>query len=343
MQDFSTFITNLLLIIFSLISFLMCLMIILIHSRQSFFRQGFFIIVLIQIILEAFINLVILVMNIIYIFEIKRDFYFLIFPIFFNFFYTTNILYNSSIIIYLMSTNIEKDELINYESNDDSDKEGYLSRSSTVVLIPRTFKFMHIFPILISLIHSFLYIFSLYNANKEEFKEPLWYTYFLDKQNELNLWNLFFFIFNIIYFFLSIIYFLFSLNKEKISNHIFLKEFSIYCLFNSLVSIIFPISLILKKFEVKKEIFLYIFIFVFLIYFLSTFIFRIGCYYVQNILGNNGNGFIKKFIYGLRILFCCQKIKEPDFIDLNSSYIYHSLANNNDFALEIPSETSSKK
>ena len=73
-----------------------------------------------------------------------------------------------------------------------------------------------------------------------------------------------------------------------------------------------------------------------LLYFiyLSHGFFRVNCYYIQYILGEDGKGFCKRFYMGFKILFCCKSIPSPNFIDLNSSYIYHSLANLNDFLTE---------
>ena len=138
---------NIILSVFLFFSFLINLMIIFIHSRQKFFRKGFFIIVFVQIILEAIINLSILIMNIIYIFDFERGKWFFIFPILFNFGYTTNILYNIRILYYLMTLNKKKDELVNYEAKDDSyesDKNSRLSRNSSISFIPHSFKSFHI-------------------------------------------------------------------------------------------------------------------------------------------------------------------------------------------------------
>ena len=47
-----------------------------------------------------------------------------------------------------------------------------------------------------------------------------------------------------------------------------------------------------------------------------------------------GKGFCKKINSALKILFCCKQIPSPNFIDLNSSFVYHSLAGFTDFLEE---------
>ena len=72
----------------------------------------------------------------------------------------------------------------------------------------------------------------------------------------------------------------------------------------------------------------------FLIYLINTCRFRLKRYYVQTILMTKGNNFCDKLSFGLAIFFKNVDIQIPNFIDLNSNYIYHSLANINDFVQE---------
>ena len=333
---------NVILIIFLFFSFLINIMIILIHSKQKFFRKGFFIIVFVQIILEAIINLSILIMNIIYIFDIDRGKWFFIFPILFNFGYITNILYNIRILIYLMTINKKKDELVNYDTKDESfesDKNSQLSRNSSISFISHSFKSFHILCFLLSTIHTIIYILYLKddiekdkddNNSKKDWK---WFHYFMN--GDQGYYRFAFYLFHYIYFIISIPYLIKSLNKGKISDHIFLKRFSIYCIISSFISLLFPLAVIfdLTLGEKHKDIYLYLLI-AFIFYLLITWFFRLNCYYIQYILEQGGKGFCKKISTGFKILFCCLKIPSPNFIDLNSSFIYHSLANVNDFLQE---------
>ena len=101
------------------------------------------------------------------------------------------------------------------------------------------------------------------------------------------------------------------------------------------MSILFPLTLIVNIFTIKEEqeqyIFHYIVLSGFLFYIFATCYYRMNCYYVQYILESEGKGFFKRCAFGFRILFCCKKIREPNFIDFTSTFIFHSLANFSDF------------
>ena len=339
---------NIISIVFLFFSFLINLMIIFIHSKQKFFRKGFFIIVFVQIILEAIINLSMLIMNIIYICGFERGKWFFIFPILFNFGYITNILYNIRIIYYLMTINKKKDELVNYEAKDnnyESDKDSQLSRnsSSSISFVPHSFKSFHILCFFLSIIHTIIYILYL----KDDFEQKKdghnwkWFHYFMSGNH--GYYRFGFYFFHCVFFIISIPYLIKSFNKEKISDHILLKGFSIYCIFSSIISLLFPMLVIfdLTFGEDSEDIYLYLLI-AFIIYLLITWYFRLNRYYIQFVLeqgGKGGKGFCKKFSTGFKILFCCLNIPSPNFIDLNSSFIYHSLANVNDFLQEKSEDT----
>ena len=326
---------NITLIVFLFFSFLINLMIIIIHSKQKSIRRGFFTIIFAQIIMEAIINLSLLIMNIIYLTEIKKNIWFLILPILFNFGYVTNILYNIRIMLYLMTLNKRNEELINYDSKEEDDD---LSRLKTVGFTPHSFKSFHIFCFLFSIIHTILYVFNLLNDEfKIESNNWKWFYYFMNGSDGIHRFA--FFIFNYIYFILSIPYLILSLNKEKISDHILLKRFSLYCLFSSFISLLFPLAVLFDYiFGEKKEDYFIIIICAFIIYLVITWFFRVNCYYVQYILEENGKGFCRKCQMGFNILFRCKEIPSPNFIDLNSSYVYHSLANLNDFLQELSTD-----
>lgn len=333
LNDNSNKIVNSMLIFFSLISFMLNFLLILIHCRQTPFLQGFFIIVCIQIILEALINVIILVINILFLCNISLNYFLLLFQILFYFCYTTNILFNNRIIIFLMTSNKEKQEQIEYDSEDNfsssSINKRKKSHSSSIAFFSDTFKSIYIIPFLISIILTGLYLLSIYFFKIEkEGEEDIPYIL-----GSLELFNLSFYSFHLIYFVFSLIYLILSVNKEQISKHIHLKSFSIYCLFSSIISLSFPVISILKKYLINapQYIFKYLFVLIFLFHFSISCWFRYRCYYIQNILGNYGNGFCSKLRYGLKILFCCKRINQPDFIDFNSNFVYHSLSNINDF------------
>ena len=337
---------NTILIIFLFFSFLINFMIILIHSKQKSLRRGFFTIIFAQIISEAIISISLLLINIIYLSDIERGTWFIIFPILFNFAHVTDIIYNTRIMLYLMTLDQRREERINYCENEDDNfdsKESDLSRQSTIGLKAHSFKSFHILAIFLSTIHTILYIFKLFNDDKDiEDEKWKWFYYFMSGSDGAERFA--FYVFHFIFFILSIPYLILSLNKEKISEHILLKRFSLYCIFSSLVSLLFPAAIIIDYTigEHLDDIFI-ILMFAFIVYLSVTLIFRVNCYYIQFILEENGKKFCSKFITGLKILFCCKDIPSPNFIDLNSSFVYHSLANFNDFLQELSTDIGEEK
>ena len=323
---------------FLFISFLINFMIILIHKRQPFLRQGFFIIVFVQIILEAIINLTSLIMKIIYMIDVTRDVWFALFPILFNFCYMTNVFYNIRIIVFLKNYDKDRDESINYDTRD-ANSNNSLTHQESISLNQLSFKYIHICCFFISVIYIIFYIIHIFSIKKTtiESNEWRWIYYYLVDDND-SYWKLIFFFPNFIYFFLSVLYFCLSMNKGKVTNHIHLKNFSIYCVFSSIVSLLFPITLIVNIIIIADDeeqyVFHYIILCGFLVYIIVTCCYRVRCYYVKYILESKGEGFFKRCAFGFRILFLCQKIQVPNFIDLNSSFILHSLANFNDFLRE---------
>ena len=331
-------ISDYILCFFLFISFLINFMIILIHKRQPFLRQGFFVIVFVQIILEAIINLTSLIMKIIYMTEVARGVWFSIFPIIFNFCYMTNIFYNIRIIVFLKSYDKDRDESINYDTRDANSNNSFTHQES-ISLNQLSFKYIHICCFCISVFYIIFYIIHISNIKNTSIESGnwRWICYYLVDDNG-SYWQLIFFFPNFIYFILSVYYFCLSMNKGKVTNHIYLKNFSIYCVFSSIVSLLFPITLIvnIKFIEDSEEqyVFHYIILCGFLVYIMVTCYYRVRCYYVNYILDSKGEGFFKRCVFGFRILFLCQKIQVPNFIDLNSSFILHSLANFNDFLRE---------
>ena len=332
---------NLTLVIALFFSLLINIMIILIHSKQKSLRKGFFIVIFVQIIMEAIINFSLLIMNIIYLTETERDKWFVVFPLLFNFCYVSNILYNIRIMVYLMTLDKKKDEEVNYDLKDDNidNENDSLSRHSTISLISHSFNSFHFFAIILSIIHTVLYGYFLFEDDND-IEEHGWRWFFYFMSGSDGILRLCFYSFNFIFFIISLPYLILSLNKEKLSDHILLKRFSIYCLFSSIISLLFPTAVIIHEYDILKdndEIF-YSLMFVFIFYILITWVFRVNCYYIQYILEQKGKGFCQKCSAGFRILFCCESIPSPNFIDLNSSFVYHSLANLNDFIQELSTD-----
>ena len=313
-----------------ILSFLINLMIILIHLKQPSLRKGFFIIIMVQIIMEAIINFISLLSLLFYCFTIHNTVVNFIVGVLFNFGYVTLILYNIRIVFYLMTLNQEQEESKNY----DTDEDDINTRHKTIVLDQYSFKSFHIFCFFLSFIHTILYSVKIY-IDKRRFKEEKqdqnwrWFFYYISGYEGHERFA--FYIFHIIFFIISIPYLFYSFNKSKISEHIYLKRFSLYCIFSAIISLLFPISLLIYSLFGEQDIIFIIILVAFLSYVLITSYFRVNCYYIQYILEENGKRFLNKCKTGLRILFCCKKISPPNFVDLTSSFIYHSLANINDF------------
>ena len=332
------------LLMFITVSFSINLMIILIHCKQRSLRKGFFIIIMVQIVMEALINLILLLISIVNLFEIKITNLLFSLSVIFNFGYVTLILYNIRIVYYLMTLNQEKEESKNYDSEDDD----LNTRHKTIVLEQSSFKRFHIFCFLLSIIHTILYTIKVYNDKQKLITNKIkwnWFYYYLNGNEGYERFSLY--IFHIIFFIISVPYLFLSYNKSKITEHIYLKRFSLYCIFSAITSLLFPISLLITYIDIlkdRKEIIYFIILIAFLIYLFVTSFFRVNCYYVQHILEENGKSFCKKCSIGFHILFCCKKIPEPNFVDLNSAFVYHSLANINDFLeltnMDLDSENS---
>jgi len=155
-------ISDYILCFFLFISFLINFMIILIHKRQPFLRQGFFVIVFVQIILEAIINLTSLIMKIIYMTETARGVWFAIFPIIFNFCYMTNIFYNIRIIVFLKNYDKDRDESINYDTRD-ANSDNSFTHQESISLNQLSFKYIHICCFCISVFYIIFYIIHIFN------------------------------------------------------------------------------------------------------------------------------------------------------------------------------------
>ena len=168
-------------------------------------------------------------------------------------------------------------------------------------------------------------------------------------QEKKKLFYLFFFVFNIAFFILSIIY---CFTRQKINETIKLKHYSIYCLIFSLISLIFPLKIILNNIIYEKgneneddeyeegskkvneeitDIMACVYSFLLLFFFMENSYFRLNCYYVQNILSKKGNNCCSKFCLSIQILFTKIKISPPNFIDFNNTFLFHSLSSEKDF------------
>ena len=318
-------------LVFTLILFFINITICKMHIKQSFIRQGFFKVVFIQIIYETLIILILFTISLLYILN-KLEFiydsnYFISIPVLFNFCYMNLIFYNILTILFLL---YKKEETANFSTS--LEFTSTESGNDTISFKKSTFRKLHIISLFFSIIHSIIYCFTLLkNSNS------FYFIYYFYPDKKTNFWIIFIFIPNLIYFIISIVYLILSVNKNKISENIRLQNYSIFCFISSFISLIFPSSAIfnnIKQYTKVEDIVKIVLYVMFLIYLINTCRFRLKRYYVQTILMTKGTNFCDKLSFGLAIFFKNVDIQVPNFIDLNSNYIYHSLANINDFVQE---------
>ena len=332
-------VANVISIFTSLIAILINLTIIRIHAKQPLLMRGFFHVVFGQVITELIVNISLLILNFIYVIMTESAAKFIvIFPVLFNLGYIANITYNIRILIFLMTYNTNREDLINYGMNNKSENDN-ITHQTSLAFVSISFKNFHIISIVVSIIHTALYILNLvFQGSEIQGNEWYWFFYFI--YGGKHWWRILFFIPHFIYFILSFIYLIQSCNKNKISNHIYLRSFSLYNFFSSLMSLFFPIVLLIfwlgfndgkddnKPFKYE---YLVILLFAFFGFLLASSIYRLECYYVHYILTQEGKKCLHRWGYALKILFCVQKMEPLNFVDLNSSFIYHALSSANDF------------
>ena len=335
MQSLNESVLNIIYLIFTTILFFIYIALCKMHIKQSLIRQAFFKVVFIQIIYETLIILILFITSLLDLLDVSLEKYLLFIPVLFNFCYMNIIFYNILTILYLLFKKEETSNLstsLEYTLTD--------SRNDSINFKKSTFRTLHIISLFFSVIHSIIYCFTLLNNKSMRF-----IYYFYNDENK-NVWIIFIFIPNIIYFITSIYYLTLSINKDQITENIRLKNYSIFCFISSLLNLIFPLSVIYNSIKNNSKstidpIIKFVLYLIFLIYLINTCRFRLKRYYVQAILMTKGNNFCDKLSFGLAILFKNEKIQIPNFIDLNSNYIYHSLANTNDFIQENDNSSNS--
>lgn len=349
-------IANVIIIILTLFSSLINATIVRIHIKQPLLKNGFFIVVFGQIIIELIINIAIFFQNLIYLIygdDENPGIWFIVIPSCFNFGYIANIVYNTRIIIYLITYNKDKDDIINYAKDNEYSRASDLSHQSSINFYDVSFKNFHYISITISLVHTTLFLVNLLTFQDIIVQSENWRWFYYFIYGKEYFWRIFFFLPHFIYFIMSILYFIKSFDKNKISKHIYLRSYSLYCLFGSIISLFFPLSFFIfwLGFDNNEQEFnhnyLLILLIGFIVFVLLTTIFRIRNYYVDFILTQEGKGCKHWFNTTFGILCCSKKMKELNFVDLNSSFVYHALASSNDFILddtqEIPLTDSCKK
>ena len=331
-------------IITSVIAVLINLSIIRMHVNQPLLKDGFFNVVFGQIITELIVNSSLLLLNIFYLIMLQNiGKFIIIFPILFNLGYVANIVYNIRILIFLFTYNTNREELINYAMNN-NDPSDNISHQASLVFVTMSFKNFHYLSFGISIIHTIIYILNLLLFQKVEIQSAKWnwYYYFMCGQDYW--WRIIFFLPHFLFFILSFIYLIKSCNKNKISDHIYLRSFALYAFFSSFISLFFPLILLIfwlgynNDPETINTNYFLILLIAFFGFLFATSIYRLECYYVNYILTKDGKNCLNRWGNAFKILFCRKEMEPLNFVDLNSSFIYHALSSANDFLLDTNEE-----
>ena len=327
-------IESLLLIIVSFITLFMFLVMGKIHKTDPFLKQGFFNIVFTIIILEIFLR-IILIASPILLYFMNNELLNLIINSSFNFFYITTIFFNFITVFYLY-TNLDKSE--DLISKDINDKTAH--RDSIRVNII-SFNLFYIISFLLGLIHTAFFVLI------EKYKESDYFSkniFFPIKKNsedlKLNLFGLLIYIPNFIFLIVSFLYLKLSWNQEKITDNIIIKSYAIYCFKLSLLSLNYPIIIIitmLKFVTINYYIIILVSNFLIIIQIFISANFRMNCLYIESIFGKESKNLFSKIKKTFNILFTTEKLERLNSLDYNNSFISFSLSSKKDFIIDNPS------
>lgn len=302
---------------------LILITIIKIHTKKAIFREGFFFVILIHIIIEAFLNLIILI-TIILIFTLKfnSDMKGLfVLSVLFIFLYDCDMVYHILTLISLLKAKKRKEMLDISQASEESSKTDN-SINAGIKIKRKSFKEIHFLSFLFSALHAIIYFFVILKKKDINLN---WYYCFINHTCREILY-LFMFFFNYIFVGISIKYLLVKPNIDVTK----LKFYSIYCMINSFISLVYPFLIVSNKLDItEKTPIKIIYGIIFLLYLVGMAYFRLNSFYVQNVLSSSKEN---KIIFGLQILFKNQEIPNPNIIDFNNSYLFHSLMTENDIS-----------
>lgn len=319
-------ITNSFVSLFAFISLVISFGIVIIHNRRPFLRQNFFKVIFSLSIYETLLYFFLLVNAILFILNVNSEIVVKLISFIITVLSTAMFSYNILIILYLFSQTNTKDSLIDKEIENDH------STRVSIHLMSHSFRYMDIISIIAGAIHACVNLLLKYSGC---FYYNLMYINSNTVGNSLkDKFKLLVFIPNYLFFIISIPYFLSSWNKEKISDKIKLKQFATYCFIVSFLWCIYPILISLSYFITQSTftiISMYITAFSMCISMFIADRFRLSCYYIHFILQGNGEKCCNMLGTFFRIVFAGAKIPELNFVDYNSSFIYHSIATAGDF------------
>lgn len=322
MEDFDyMIIIGIFYIINCLILFLTNITFCFIHIRETFFHTNFFKVIFAQIILESLISLFLLLLVLTILFSGENEEWHLFFHLVLNYCINTDLFYNIIILLYLnFNRNREGEETINSKNLRDSISFGR-----------HTFKFIHIPSLCLGLVHSIIFIFIRDTDDYTIQSMGKWYYFFYPVEAKLST-IIFLFPF-LLLFILSILYKFVSKNKLSITNNIHLTHYCINCLICGALCTVMPIIKVAGESVKNSEFIVLLFSSaIFLLYLNCLCLYRFNCFYLNDVLSNNGKDFKNKIKLFLNLMLFRVEVPKPNFLDYNSTFIYHSLAYESDFS-----------
>ena len=308
-----------------------------IHCKAPFLRQNFFNVLFYLSIFEFLLHLCYFITSLMFLIYANGSIYNIhsitfMFNVIFTILSTLVMSVNSMIILYLFAHNTNSDSLMQKELDNDSN-----SARVSIHLMTHKYPQIYIVSFIIAIIHGgslvVYYFFIKYRFNYSVYFGILFYVSpaAISENKILFL----FYLPHVLYFIISVAYFIGALDKNKISDKILLRSLSFYTFIDSILMLIFPVSMVVVLYinDVNFRIIHYInFIFIVLGIILRT-RFRISRDYMDSILkdGNVNGGCLTKMISICMHLVTNKKIAGFECVDYNSAFIEQSLATPSDF------------
>ena len=304
-----------------LINFTLCL----IHIRQPVLRTNFFKVVFAQIIIEGLIDFFLIILNLAILISHDNKNWYIILHTLLNYCIYTDIIYNIVIFIYLLFRNDEEND-----GSEDEEEDGNINTRKSISFGKHSFKYIHICSLALGTIHTIIF-FLICEKDFSASSYMNWYYYFYPVEYKIYLNSLIFFPY-LVFVILSVSYLFISLNRLKITNYIHLKKYSINCILEGVMGLIIIIAKVSSVNIKNTEVILLFFSSAFFLFYLNIVCFyRYNCYYVEHILSTNGNEFLNKTKFFIKLTLFQVEVPKPNFIDFNNPFIYHSLAYETDF------------
>ena len=294
-----------------------------IHIREPLFKTNFFRVVFVQLILESLNIFFLLLLGLTILISKENKEWHLFFHSIINFCTFTDIIYNIVILIYLTFKRDKK----RMEENEE-DRTNF---RDSIAFEKHSFKFIHILSFSLGVIHSIIFLIIRDKNDYDIQSWGNWYYFFCPI--EANYYSILIFLPFLVLLIISICYKFVSSETLKKTNYIHLKHYCINCLLWGIFGIFMPIIKVISKNIKNSEFPVLLFSSAFfLLYLNSLCLFRFNCFYIDDIFNSSEKGFINKLKLFFKLMLLRVDAPKPNFIDLNSAFIYHSLAYESDFS-----------